>query len=99
MTVRRRGQPAAPRMIPAKIMVPGPSNAVPRPRLFARLDAAREQRIVWVCGPPGAGKTCLVASYLESRRLRALWYHADARDADPANLFHYFSVAAALMAR
>ncbi len=40
-------------------------------------------------GPPGAGKTTLVSSYLETRKLRSLWYQVDAGDHDPASFFYY----------
>jgi LuxR family transcriptional regulator, maltose regulon positive regulatory protein len=58
------------------------------------LDTARRKRVVWIVAPAGAGKTSLVTSYLAERRLPALWYNVDARDADVANLFHYLTVAA-----
>ena len=45
-------------------------------------------------GPPGSGKTTLVASYVKSRRLRTLWYQADAGDSDVATFFYYMSLAA-----
>lgn len=44
---------------------------------------------LWVEGPAGAGKTTLVASYLEARRRRAVWYHMDERDAEAPTLFHH----------
>jgi ATP/maltotriose-dependent transcriptional regulator MalT len=49
---------------------------------------------VWVCAPPGAGKTTLVASYLEARGLRHLWYQVDIADSDPATFVHYMRMAA-----
>lgn len=44
--------------------------------------------------PPGAGKTTLVASDLESRDLSGAWYQVDAGDADAATLFCYLRLAA-----
>jgi LuxR family maltose regulon positive regulatory protein len=78
----------------AKITCPELPAVVPRPRLFRLLDRARA-RIVWIVGPPGAGKTTLAASYLSARKLPALWYQVDAGDADPATFFHYLGIAAA----
>ena len=78
----------------AKLTRPKLYGALPRPRLFALLDEAAKRPIVWVCAAPGAGKTTLVASYLEARRLRHLWYQYDAGDADTATFVHYLRVAA-----
>ena len=77
----------------AKIARPRLNRPVPRPRLFARLDQLRGAAITWVAGPPGAGKTTLVSSYLAERALAALWYQLDADDADIATFFHYLGLA------
>jgi DNA-binding SARP family transcriptional activator len=81
-------------MVPAKISVPRLAETYARGRVFRMLDAARRKKVVWIAAPAGAGKTSVVATYLSSRRLPALWYNVDARDADVANLFHYLSLAA-----
>jgi ATP/maltotriose-dependent transcriptional regulator MalT len=47
-----------------------------------------------VSGPPGSGKTTLVASYVESRNIPCLWYRADRDDEDLATFFYYLSIAA-----
>src|SRR5258708_15970250 len=78
----------------AKISRPRLFGVVPRERLFALLDDNRGRPLIWISGPPGAGKTTLVASYLEERGSPTVWYQIDAGDADPASLFHYLAVAA-----
>jgi DNA-binding SARP family transcriptional activator len=78
----------------AKTTRPSARGVIPRPRLFRLLDATRSRPVTWVWGPPGAGKTSLVASYLRARRLAGLWYQIDSGDADPATFFHYLRGAA-----
>src|SRR5215468_3238379 len=69
-------------------------TTVARPRLFRLLDRARRKPVTWVWGPPGAGKTTLVVSYLQARKVRTLWYQLDEGDADVATFFYYLGVAA-----
>src|SRR5258707_14254910 len=70
------------------------TTTVARRRLFRLLDRARRKPVTWVWGPPGAGKTTLVASYLQARKVRTLWYQLDEGDADVATFFYYLGVAA-----
>ena len=78
----------------AKLSRPKLFGVLPRERLFATLDAAREHPAVWISSPPGAGKTALVASYLQVRKLACVWYRVDNGDTDPAAFFHYLAQAA-----
>lgn len=78
----------------AKISRPKLSGIHPRERLFDLLDRHRRQPVIWLCGPPGAGKTTLIGSYLEQRALPCLWYQVDEGDADIATFFYYLGLAA-----
>lgn len=77
----------------AKLSRPRLFDALPRPRLFEILDDARRHPVVWIAAPPGAGKTTLVASWLEQRKLPGLWFQVDPGDADPATFFYYLGLA------
>jgi DNA-binding SARP family transcriptional activator len=79
----------------AKLTRPRLHNAVARERLFDKLDAACASRpAACVVGPPGAGKTTLVASWSDARHLKGVWYQVDAGDADLATFFFYLGEAA-----
>jgi DNA-binding SARP family transcriptional activator len=79
----------------AKLARPRTEGLLRRERLFARLDEARAQPMVWIAAPPGAGKTSLVSSWIDARGLPCLWYRVDAGDTDAATFFHYLGVAVA----
>ena len=78
----------------AKLTRPRLHRVLARERLFARLDACRTFPLIWIAGPPGAGKTALAASWLDARRTGGIWYQIDAGDGDLATFFHYLSRAA-----
>ena len=76
-----------------KLSRPRLYDAVPRERLFTLLDEASEHPAAWIAAPPGAGKTTLVAGWLESRGKPGIWCQVDAGDADPASFFYYLGIA------
>ena len=80
----------------AKVRMPlvGRSRLLLREGLFDLLDGTGDASCVWVCGPPGAGKSVLVQTWLQARQPYALWYHIDRSDADPAVLPHRLREAA-----
>lgn len=69
-------------------------ETIPRERLFRLLDRAAERTVVWISAPAGSGKSTLVSSWLNTRKLAALWYQLDAGDSDPATFFYYLGEAA-----
>src|SRR3990172_6430474 len=77
----------------AKVSLPRTPEIIPRERLFKLIDKHRARPVIWVSGPPGAGKTSLVSSYIDARELSHLWYQVDEGDADPATFFHYLGLA------
>jgi LuxR family maltose regulon positive regulatory protein len=77
---------------------PSLSGILPRRRLFDLLDRGRQGPAIWVAGPPGCGKTTLVASWLDHAAMSCLWYQVDEGDADVATFFYYLSAAAADLA-
>ena len=79
----------------AKTTRPSLAGVLPRKRLFARLESAREAAVVWIAGPPGCGKTTLAASYFDHAAEPCLWYQLDEGDGEVATFFHYLSLAAA----
>jgi len=77
----------------AKLSKPKIRGAVPRSRLFNLLDEYRARPAVWIAGPPGAGKTVLLSTYLEARKLPAVWFEVDSGESDPAAFFYYLGLA------
>ena len=78
----------------AKLTRPSPAAAYPRNRLFEALQQRTTiAPVVWLAGPPGSGKTTLVADYTARHGIECLWYQMDRGDADIASFFHYLSEA------
>ncbi len=83
--------------LPAKLTPPRIRNRLDRPRLFATLAEAAPA--VWIYGPPGSGKSTLVASYLAHQGIVPVWVQLDSDDAEPTTFFHFLSAAKAAAAR
>lgn len=77
----------------AKINRPRLGEVYWRERLFQLLDQEQNRPVIHVTAPGGAGKTTLVASYLEARKLPCLWYQVQSDDVDVAGFFHYMNQA------
>ncbi|RPI76585.1 MAG: AAA family ATPase, partial [Desulfobacteraceae bacterium] len=77
-----------------KISRPTPKDAYLRQRLFKQLDRMRSFAVTWVSAPAGSGKTTLVSSYIEHRKIPCLWYQLDQGDGDLATFFYYLGQAA-----
>lgn len=81
----------------SKLTVPAPpSDAVERPRLLERLDAAAKRDLTIVRAPAGFGKTTLLAQWCEARRdrgRRSAWVSLDGLDADPSRLWAHVGAA------
>jgi len=77
----------------AKLTRPATAATYSRMRLFEELDRPDAAPVVWVVGPPGSGKTTLIADYTATRRLQSLWYQVDRGDSDIASFFFYLAQA------
>lgn len=78
--------------LPAKFVGPDVAQAVLRTRLFELIENGRSP-CLWLHGPPGSGKTTLVASHLQARALHPIWYQVDAEDREPSTFFHFLATA------
>lgn len=74
----------------AKLSRPQLHVAIHRERLYGILDGGRSTTpALCVVGPPGAGKTTVVATWLDTRQVDGIWYQIDSGDADLASFFYY----------
>jgi LuxR family transcriptional regulator, maltose regulon positive regulatory protein len=77
-----------------KIIPPRLRDVTSRERLFNILDGLAEFPVTWVSAPAGSGKTTLVASYVQARKIPIIWYRVDEADNDIASFFFYMGEAA-----
>jgi LuxR family transcriptional regulator, maltose regulon positive regulatory protein len=78
----------------AKITRPDSVGLIPRKRLFDLLDRSWDSSIIFATGPPGSGKTSLIASYTDVQKIPCIWYKIDEGDSDVATFFYYMGMAA-----
>lgn len=80
----------------AKLTMPRVAGTAPRHRLLQRLDDICEQYpVLWLSSPGGSGKTILIGSWLQERKVPCLWFQMDAADTDPSSFFYYLGLAVA----
>jgi DNA-binding SARP family transcriptional activator len=62
------------------------SGLLERTRLYRLIDQAPKNRPLYIWGPPGVGKSTLVASYLRAGALPAVWYPITGSEQNPEAL-------------
>src|SRR5690242_6240478 len=81
-------------ILATKLYLPRPRpDAVPRPRLIARLDEGLHRPLTLVAAPAGFGKTTLVADWVAGCGRPAAWLSLDDGDSDPARFLAYLVAA------
>ncbi len=78
---------------PVKISRPLFRNALERTRLFNLIDDGGAQPLLWISGPAGYGKTTVISTYIDHKKIPAIWYQRDDGDKDPATFFYYLGLA------
>ena len=58
-----------------------------RPRLFERMEEARDKKLLLILGQGAQGKSILAASYLEWSGRPYAWLNLGPEDSDPVTLF------------
>ena len=81
-----------------KLNPPRLGRTIDRDRLFEEIEQFSGAPGLWIAGPPGIGKTTLVATYLNRRALPCVWLQLDAGDIDPATFVHFLGAAATPLA-
>jgi len=85
---------SGPVVIPAKLRAPAPlGDAVGRPDLVAKLEAAGPERLRAIVAPTGWGKSELVAQWLAAHPYPVAYVRLDDKDADPSRCWAHLLMA------
>jgi LuxR family transcriptional regulator, maltose regulon positive regulatory protein len=83
-------------LLATKLYIPPPRpNAVPRPRLVARLntglghDQGAARKLMLISAAAGFGKTTLLSAWVADCQLPITWLSLDAGDSDPVRFLAY----------
>lgn len=68
-------------------------NLLFRDNLFQKLDDYMQTSGSWVFGPAGTGKTTLISTYLQKRKLSSIVFNADTFGSDVETFFATISQA------
>lgn len=79
---------------PTKIMPPDYERVFERRHLLDSIKRSKTAKVIWVHGPPGAGKTIFVASFLKTKGESFLWYRIDNSGNHFADIFYFLGLAA-----
>lgn len=81
-------------IITTKIKIP-PARAkiLPRPRVFARLDAGKKRKLTLISAPAGYGKTTLLSEWAHQTKNVVAWISLDENDNDLGQFISYIAAA------
>jgi len=71
------------------------SSQIARPRLSNLIDCGLDRALILVSAPPGYGKTTLVSSWLQEKKIPFAWLSLDSGDNDPIRFLQYLIAAMA----
>ncbi|TCK07609.1 BTAD domain-containing putative transcriptional regulator [Marinobacterium mangrovicola] len=80
-------------VISSKLTAPILSNILRRDHLIESLDSSQAP-LIWISAPGGAGKTTLIADFVQHKKTTNIWLKLDHSDCSPGAFFHHLSLAA-----
>ncbi|MED1857158.1 BTAD domain-containing putative transcriptional regulator [Brevibacillus reuszeri] len=73
----------------SKLSPPEMRKCLTRERLFHFLDQNLHKKVISITSEGGYGKTTLVSSYVQAKKVSAVWYRLEASDRDPLVFLSY----------